>query len=251
MLSFQAHGPDDEAIREGLRWVAQHAAETGATEIVITSHVLRQLGQIADVLGVDGRRLQRRPEARSVTVGGMTVHFRRVGDYYGNKPTLAVWVDDKDMERLDRDLAPLCAITWNRETDLRSWISAHHPHDLRGEAQANVTEEVHPVVAVAVQWLTERVNRSTGLSNSSDRAAAVEMLYRLRDEARLPLHPLGMAAIAQRHGLSPKGARQLRELAEKVNERRGVRKPSRPMWREDIVRQWRDAAERDAESGQE
>jgi uncharacterized protein (TIGR02391 family) len=154
-------------------------------------------------------------------------------------PVVGLWVDDWQLEkRLDGLDAPaLCVVPWNR-ADIDQWKANWNPTDLRtGEAAGQAATVGNPVVEAALRSLTVAVNLSTGLSQPSDRAAAVQA-FRLLREAGERFEPSEVQAWAVRNGWRPRHARELSEVVQAIVDRRSIR-GGRPRWREDIVEHWR------------
>lgn len=155
---------------------------------------------------------------------------------------MGVWVDDKQLDKLDGLRAPgLSAIPWNR-TDIDGWKTNWNPIDVRtGQSGGSDETVTNPVVGVALESLSARVNLSTGLGHPSDKASAVHM-FRALKKAREDFNPDQVCAWAVRHGWQSDDARELGDLAQKVKEGRPVRGGQQKLWRDDIVALWRDDA---------
>jgi hypothetical protein len=97
-------------------------------------------------------------------------------------PVLGVWVDDRQLEEIERRRASaICVIPWLRD-DISHWRYAYAPIDVRSGAAAPSKSKIdNPVVERAITDLTSRVNLSTGLAHPSDKAAAVGMFRIPRD----------------------------------------------------------------------
>lgn len=65
--------------------------------------------------------------------------------------------------------------------DLQVWTSAWHPTDLRGADPPRNTSSLSALTRAALDSLLVRVNLSTGIAHPSDRDAAAQLLYILRD----------------------------------------------------------------------
>jgi hypothetical protein len=205
---------------------------------------LRQVESLGGVIG-DGpaRALEK---DRLVQAGNVTIHLllgtKQPRSFDG--PILAVWVDDKQLDKLDELHVPrLLAIPWNR-TDIDGWKTNWNPTDPRTGAKGGSDETVtNPVVVAALESLTSGVNLSTGLGHPSDKASAVQM-FKLLKEARESFDPEQVRAWAVRNGWEADDARDLGEMAEKIRDGRTVRAGREgPMWRDDIVAQWRAEAD--------
>lgn len=238
----QAHGPDDDALKVGFRWLLGFARDHGHPRAAVFVPGLQQVENLGRAIGDAAARALKKD--RSVSAGDVTLELliERKLPFAYDGPLLAVWVDDKQLDKLDELCTPaLCAIPWVR-TDIDGWKSNWNPTDLRtGEAGGAEETVTNRVVAAALKSLTSTVNLGTGLGHPSDKASAVHMFKALK-KAREEFDPDQVRAWAVRHGWRPDDARDLSELAQKVKEGRAVRGGSRKMWRDDIVAIWREDA---------
>jgi hypothetical protein len=238
-----AHGPDDEALRAGFDWLLRFVGDHGHTRAAVFVPGLGQVESLGRVLGPQGATALRKD--RKVQAGAVTIELlihRGLPFSYENGPVLAVWVDDKQLDKLDGLRTPgLCAIPWVR-TDIDGWKTNWNPTDVRtGKPGGSEDTVTNPVVVAALEALTGRVNLGTGLGHPSDRASAVQMFKALKN-AREDVHPNQVRAWAVRHGWQADDARELGELAQKVKEGRAVRGSKQKMWRDDVVAIWREDA---------
>lgn len=239
-----AHGVDDDAVAEGMRWLLSFATDRGLHRAAIFVPSLPQVESLGRAIGepaATALRKQRRVQARDIALELLTE--RGLPHSFDQGPVLAVWVDDKQLDKLDALRAPgLCAIPWVR-TDIDGWKTNWNPTDIRTGEQGGSDETVtNPVVAKALESLTFRVNLGTGLGHPSDKASAVQLFKALKS-AHEDYDPDQVRAWAVRHGWSPDHARDLAELAQKVGDGRPVRAGKQRMWRSDIVKYWRVEAE--------
>ena len=242
---IDAHGPDDEALKVGFAWLVRRAvAGDGRAALFLPS--LQQIEPLAAAIGdrgVAALKKSRRLIANGADIELFTDRTLRVS--YRQGPVLGVWVDDKQLDKLENLGAPaLCAIPWNR-ADIDAWKRAWNPTDLRTGDRPHTADPAvtNPVVLAALESLTIRVNLSTGLGHPSDKAAAVQLFLALRNGGER-FDPDQVHAWAASHGWRAAHARQLGELARKIADRRTVRAGQQQAWRPDILTIWRADAQR-------
>jgi hypothetical protein len=150
-------------------------------------------------------------------------------------PILAVWTRDKSLDKLDTTGAvAICAAPWNPD-NIVDWKANWNPIDVRtGQHGGSDTTVSNLVVAKGLEHLTDRVNLSTGLAHPSDRSAAIH-LFRLFVQGGESYIPDEIRAWAVRHGWQPEDARELAELAEKVQQGRRLKASSGAEWRGDYL----------------
>lgn len=240
-----AEGVDDDAVRVGFRWLFAFCREHGFHRAAVLVPTLAQATNLGRAIGQNVADQLRR--ARSVEVDGIIIELvvaQNRPRFYEDGPLLAVWVDDKELSKLDVVRAPaLCAIPW-LSTDIAGWKSDWNPIDLRTGAPGGSEQTVsNAVVAQALESLTQRVNLSTGLAHPSDKDSAVG-LFRLLREAGEEYDPAQVRAWAVRRGWDPTDARDLADVASKIKAGRQIRTAT-PMWSEGIIERWRaDASSR-------
>jgi hypothetical protein len=91
-----------------------------------------------------------------------------------------------------------------------------------------------PLVEKALHLLTDEINLSTGLSHASDRNKAKELLTRLHDAGE-SLNVTSIVVWAREHGWLDADARDLGELAAKIESGHKVQVKDGPWWPDDIL----------------
>jgi hypothetical protein len=238
-----AHGADDDALSEGFRWLFGVVEEGGYRKAAVFVSAVAQVESLGRVVGAEVAQSLR--QNRQIDVDGTTIDLlveRKLPVAFEDGPILAVWVDDKQLDKIDGLRPPgICAIPWSR-TDIDGWKANWNPLDVRtGELSGSDETIENPVVEKAMEALTASVNLSTGLSHPSDKESAIGMLKLLKSAGE-DCDPNQLRAWAVRHGWQPSHARSLAELAEKVKAGRRVQGGKRTMWRSDIIDVWREDA---------
>jgi hypothetical protein len=237
---IDAHGPDDDAVRDGFAWLVRSAAENGAARAAVFVSGLRQLESLGGAIGADAADALRKD--RELRIDGIVIEAliaRKLPFSFEEGPILAVWVDDEQLDRLDGLRAPeLCAIPW-AHGGIDGWRAAWDPIDVRTGQNVGLEEAIeNPVVVRAMESLTTSVNLSTGLGHPSDKESAIGMFRILMAEGE-PFEPDQIRAWAVRHGWQPRHARDLAGLGEKFKAGKLVRGGKRKMWRDDVIEIWR------------
>lgn len=239
---IDAHGPDDDAVRDGFAWLLRSAAERGSRRSAIFVSGLRQVESLGRAIGTGAAAALRKD--RLLKVDAVTIELlisRKLPFSFEDGPILAVWVDDEQLDKLDGLGSPeICAIPWT-QGDIDGWKSDRGPIDVRTGQTAGLEETIeNPVVARAMEYLTNSVNLSTGLGHPSDKESAIGMFRILKAEGE-PFDPEQIRAWAVRNGWKPRDARDLAKLAEKFKAGKQVRGGKRKMWRDDVIEIWRES----------
>jgi hypothetical protein len=245
-LLIGAHGADDDAVRRGMRWLRDQPLDQGARPGVVVPD-LNSARALAQALGdTDGQLVAARRVAMGDGVAAELLLASTLPAAFAG-PLLAVWVDDGQMEKLERARpVAIFAITWNKD-DLEHWDAAWAPADPRAGIPAGGPPALsNPVVTEAMEDLTARVNLSTGIGHPSDRSAAVAMFGLLQDAGE-PYEPAEIRAWATAHGWRPDHARRLAEIGEKFKAGRRVQGRGRgTAWSADVLARWRERARENA-----
>jgi hypothetical protein len=242
---IDAEGPDDEAVRIGLIWLAEasRTAEGG------TLHApgLENFRSLSHIVGnIDAIVKNKVFTLNAVPINLATL---RTGSVAG--AVLALWTDDKMLQEIEDWWRPpaICAIPWLRRHIAR-WVEAHGPTELRSGTIGATKTVANPVVIEALNSLTLSVNLGTGLGHPSDHDAAVWTFRALKD-AREAFDPDEVRAWAAAHRWQMRHAEELGDIAEKVLDGRRIKTHSRP-WKSNIVSYWRERAGSSArEEGEE
>lgn len=124
-------------------------------------------------------------------------------------------------------------VPWT-DKDREEWIKTWNP-ELIGAAQENVDSvDLDPRLERALVALTHMINLSTGLTHSSDRESAIQLL-RILHQKRIQLDPDNMRIWALQHDWTSNGANALRDLAQGVLEGRGYRIGRVKIWNEEYI----------------
>jgi hypothetical protein len=173
-----------------------------------------------------GRRLQLDVDVpahvEGVTISLVTTRRGGLGAH-ARGPYLAVWADDDTVGAIERVSPPaICAIPWS-EQDLSVWRAAWSPADPRAGTSAGPAPTIpNPVVCIALEDLTVRVNLSSALSHPSDKEAAGCTLKTLVGGGE-QFQPAENQAWAVANGWKLEDAKRLAAMAEALQNGRRVR----------------------------
>lgn len=247
-------GPDDTAVREGWEWLLREA--TGRDERIgwvavngldVASHLARAIGPIASTL-----TSSRRVTTGGVSVGLITATAAKTPRWEAG-PVLAVWPSPSLLSEIEDRRSPpaLCVIPWT-PGELDYWVTGHRPTELRsGETSTDTPTLSNPVVEAALDSLTLTSHIGSGPINLRDfreRAAAIQA-FRILYDGHERFDPAEIAPWALAHGWDSGGARELEEIAKKIQSGKRLRGTTGAgiRWRSDALEQWRAAAERTEE----
>ncbi len=126
-------------------------------------------------------------------------------------------------------------VPWiDKERD--EWIRTWNP-EIIGGAQENVGPiELDPRLERALVALTSMINLSTGLTYSSDRESAIQLL-RILHQNRIQLNPNDMRIWDLQNGWSSGGANQLRDFAQGILEGRRYRTSGISIWNDNYIQE--------------
>jgi hypothetical protein len=197
---FPSH---DDVLREGARWLVTTAGEKGLEPVVVAP--LKTSFKDNEIL-------------RALAGHVRTESASTIKKAWGMRPcaVLAAWPDPQTLRTLDGlpNVNALCVVPWV-EQDVAIWLSARQPTDLLGKAQQRPAPRLDPVIEVALEHLTNRVNLSTGITHPSDRDAAVLTFQALR-KGRYSATEAELEAWALAHDWTPDGARDLSQRGAKI-----------------------------------
>ena len=247
-------GPDDDAVREGWEWLLREA--TGSDDKIawvavngldVATRLGRAIGSTASTL-----TSSRRVTAGGVSIGLITATAAKTPTWKAG-PVLAVWPSVPLVSRIEDRLHPpaLCVIPWI-PGELDFWVTGHRPTELRaGQPPADSPTLSNPVVEAALDSLTLTSHIGSGPINLRDfreRAAAIQA-FRILYDGHERFDPAEIAPWALAHGWDAGGARELEEIATKIQSGKRLRGRTGAgnRWRSDALEQWRAAAEKTEE----
>lgn len=214
---IDAYGVDEEAEREGFRWLLAKADELGAEAAVIVPGV----SNIDNLSRVLGRHAATAKQRRELTIGGVRVHFNTPKTQRGrfSGPVLVMWADTRMVEDAERLRPPaVCAIGWS-EDGLDDWKRSWAPIDPRTGQPDGEVMELPAAVRGAVESLSGLAN---DVLHPSDKRRAVNAFRALRMRG-VPIDPGLVRSFALSTGWTPDAADRLMQIARGISEGRPAR----------------------------
>lgn len=212
---IDAYGPDREAERRGVDWLAEEVVTRGLSGAILVP-VVDSISSLARAVGADAADFAKTNRYFTAGASRIEVFTERTKPGYFDGPLLAPWSNDS-MVNAAEELSPpaICAIPW-AEDDLVQWKRARNPVDLRtGEPVAADAITPSPLVERALVSLTATVNLSTGIHHPSDQRTA-KRLFKALYIAGENLEEAEVRTWAIAHGWPPRHAEDLAELVGKI-----------------------------------
>ena len=114
--------------------------------------------------------------------------------------------------------------------------------EIPGESQTTPEKLIdNPVVEEALKILTISVNLPSGLTESRYKSMAAD-LFRILYKNNEKYDPNYIRAWALRNKWPPKGADQLKDVAQAILDRRPIARSKMPVWRKDLIDELRKRA---------
>ena len=252
-----AQGPDHDAVNKALG-LALYLVKNGEVEtkkITLLVHTKDALNHsvISDVIGSEAAKalLKKRPVPLGhAELAAETV--RTASSFHGPDIVIACYPDQRMLDIIDKwdSVKAVIVLPWSMDDEVASWIRTWGPQifkngTLEQTKPANLIGS--PVVETALEFITHRVNLSTGLSHPSDKEAAISLFRQLYASGeRWDAQSIREWALQNNWG--PKGADDLSDIAQKIMDRRKIRGPKHSVWADDILEQIRSAADEKGKS---
>jgi hypothetical protein len=220
---IDAYGPDADAERGGVAWLAREAARRGTSGAIVVPGLdsIRNLGR---AIGPQAAAVAAKNRYFTIEGTRIEVFSDRTKPHRFDGPVLVPWSNDAMVNAAEEmDPPAICGIPWG-EGDLAEWKRAWNPIDPRtgepvGEGPASVSSEL---VERALFSLTRTVNMSTGIHHPSDERQAKQLLKALYLCGE-PLDEMEIRTWAISHAWQPRHAENLAELAGKIAAGRRVK----------------------------
>jgi hypothetical protein len=214
---IDAYGVDEDAEREGFRWLLAKAValDGDAAVVVPTVSSIENLGR---VLGTHAATAKQR---RVITIGGVRAHFFTPKTHRGGftGPVLVMWADTETVEAAERSGPPaVCAIGWS-ENGLDGWKRAWAPTDPRTGQPDGEAIELPAAVRGAVDSLSGLAN---DVLHPSDKRRGVNAFRALRMRS-VPIDAALVRSYAVSVGWAPNAADRLTLIARGISEGRALR----------------------------
>lgn len=141
----------------------------------------------------------------------------------------------------DGRVGDLCVVPWTYG-EVAAWAEGTGATDpLSPRRPSAPRSNLDPLLEVALESLSSRVNLSTGLVHPSDKSAPIQM-FRILAEARVSWDPAEVEAWTLGNRWTARGADQLRDVARGVRDGRRYR-VGRSEWAPDILSKWKARSE--------
>jgi hypothetical protein len=237
-IHFQP-GEYQQAIIKGIAWLIQLAesdtSKRSALLAVPTHSNLR--GYISSVIG--DKAVARFNKGQTVILNDLVEVYlltERKVLYSWNGPVLAIYPTKRLLDKIDSlpGVTDVLVIPWTIQ-EVQDWIDTWAATELGAAHQVATRKPFsNPIVEAALEALTERVNLSTGILDTSDRAAAIDLFMILRDSG-ISYDPKEIRAwLVSQGGWRPSDADDVKSVAEAILAGKALR-GHRRTWSDDIL----------------
>ncbi len=229
---------DRNALAEGFNKVLEICVSFSHNAVILHLPGKSQLRQLGNLLGQDTIRNLNRDNYAAWNNINFTLKTERLDiSDWTEDIILSLYPTSRMTDNLN-DLTRARAIVvvpWN-DSERDEWIRTWTP-EIIGGAQENVGPlELDPRLERALVALTNMINLSTGLTHSSDRESAIQLL-RILHQNRIQLKPSDMRIWALQNGWSSGGSSELRDYAQGVIEGKRYRTSGVSVWNESFIKE--------------
>lgn len=237
----RSEGPNTQSVQKAIEWLLGYPSTKGFLAVMGYGNLE---GAISDVLGEGA--VKSLIETGIIKLNNKEIRLvteRKLIYLGGDQPLVAFFPTADFLDKLQsiHNIAAMLVVPWTMkevEPWIRTW-NATEPGVQQGAKPPQLIQ--NKVVVEALKSLTVSVNVSTGITHPLDKETAIQTFMILRD-AREVFNPDDVKAwLIRDGGWKATDAQEVSELAQKVLERRRLRKGS-PHWRKDILKIWREEA---------
>lgn len=244
---IRSHGPDKDALRRALAWLAR-LSEADITKrkvaLAVDGKAQMSANTIVEVLGEAACKAL--AKGQPVTFGKATLSLviqrDRLQSWTG--PILAAFPSKKLLDKLDglQGVTDIIVVPWTME-EAEFWIQAWGAEELGTTSSGRAAApQLDPIVESALRNLTQSVNLSTGITHPSDRQAALDT-FRVLSRNRIAYHPKDVRAwLVGKGGWEPKDADAVQNIAQGYLDGKRFRGGDKPYWGDGILDIWRKDA---------
>lgn len=227
---------DRNAVADGFKKVLELCASLSHNAVILHLPTKNHIRQLSNLLGQATIRKLKKDNYSSWNSITFTLNTQRleISDLIEDI-VLSLYPTPRmidNLNNLNRAKA-IVVVPWiDRHRD--EWIKTWNP-EIIGGVQENVGSlELDPRLERALVALTSMINLSTGLTHSSDRERAIQLLLILHRN-RIQLNPDNMRIWVLQNGWNSDGANQLRDFAQGVLEGKRYRISGVNMWNNKFI----------------
>ena len=229
---------DRDAVADGFKKVLKLCASLSHNAVILHLPTKKYLRQLSNLLGQATIRKLNKDNYSSWNSITFTLNTQRleISDLIEDivlsiYPTSGM-IDN--INNLNRAKA-IVVVPWTeRERD--EWIRTWNPEIIGGAQENEGSLELDPRLERALVALTNTINLSTGLTHSSDRESAIQLL-RILHRNRIQLNPDNMRIWALQNGWNSNGANQLWDFAQGVLEGKRYRTSRVNIWSDKYIKE--------------
>lgn len=240
---IRAEGPDQQAVKQAFRWLVTNATDRAFLAVMGYDNLR---GVIRDIFG--DRTVETFIKEGRLRVDGIEIYLvtqRKMIDNGEGAPLVVFYPTTKFLDQIDSisNVPAMLVVPWLMKA-IEPWIKTWSATELGTQESREEPELIkNKVVVEALKSLTALVNVSTGITHPSDREAAIQLFTILRDAGEF-FNPENVKAWLIRYGgWKAQQAQEVAELAQKILDRRRLRK-GRRILKENILEILREKAER-------
>lgn len=229
---------DSDAVADALQKVLELCASFSYNSVILHLPSKSQLRQLSLLLGDTLIRNLKKDNSGSFNNIIFTLKTERI--------EISDWTEDivmslfptskmtDNLNDLNRAKA-IVVVPWiNNERE--KWIQTWNPELIGGDKVEIEDLDLDPKLERALSTLTGMINMSSGLTHSSDRESAIQLLQILHKNG-IQLNPEIMKTWALQNGWTSDGANQLKDIAQRILEGRRFRTSGINMWNEKFIQE--------------
>lgn len=239
---------NEDAIKKGLSWLIElnNQDANKSSALLAVPQISNLKGEISAVLGDPTVKILTKSEKitfnSTVQISLLT---ERKDIYSWDGPILAIHPTKELLDKIDglNGVTDVLVIPWTFD-EVQYWIDAWSATEL-GAAPKKIPSKIvlNPLVEVALESLTIRVNLSTGITHPSDRSATIG-LFRILNNAGISYNPDKIRAwLVSQQRWTPKGADDVKKVAADILSGKRL-KGGTDSWTDNILETWKEYAEK-------
>lgn len=229
---------DRNAVAEGLKKALNLCATHSHNAVILHLPSKSQLRQLSLLLNQKLITALKKNNSGSWSSITFTLHTQRleISDWTEDiilslYPTSTMTDNLNDLKRAKA----IVVVPWN-DKEREKWIQTWNPEIIGGEEVELENLDLDPRLESALSALTGIINVSTGLTHSSDRESAIQLLKILHSN-RIQLKPDNMKIWALQNEWTSHGANDLQDIAQRILEGRRFRTSGLNRWNDKFIRE--------------
>lgn len=238
---IRQEGPKTASLQTAFSWLQERMTASASHQGLLAVSNKQILENIKGVLGEDVVKQLKKNNTIRLKSGNLDLMTKNIHPHSGAGSVLVIYPPSQFLDRVDalQFASEILVLPWNLP-EVEPWVQMWNVRELGDSSPRPTKTFSNPTVRAALETLTSQINLSTGLSHSSDKAAASEMFQLLKSSGEAFNPEEVKSWLVSQLRWQPEQANDAAEIAQNVLSGKTMRSGSSTRWASDIVSYWKE-----------